>query len=125
MRRLAARTKTNVLVRDSQGRIPLDVKHPKYIRDALLRLAAYEDAEENGLLLMLPCRVGDGVYRAINTRGCKNCINKDGLCSGGRCPEPKIFESTFTLHDVHCLEDIFTTREEAEAALSKLQITNE
>ena len=27
------------------------------------KLAAYEDAEEQGLLLRLPCKVGDSVYR--------------------------------------------------------------
>lgn len=31
-------------------------------RIALERLAAYEDAEEQGLLLRLPCKVGDAAY---------------------------------------------------------------
>lgn len=30
---------------------------------ALEKLAAYEDAEEGGLLVRLPCKVGDKVYR--------------------------------------------------------------
>lgn len=32
------------------------------IIDALNRLAEYEDAEEQGLLLRLPCKLGDTVY---------------------------------------------------------------
>ena len=32
------------------------------IIDALNRLAEYEDAEEQGLLVRLPCKVGDTVY---------------------------------------------------------------
>lgn len=33
------------------------------IRAILKKLADYEDAEEQGLLLRLPCKVGDSVYR--------------------------------------------------------------
>ena len=33
------------------------------IIDALNRLAEYEDMEEQGLLLRLPCKVGDTIYR--------------------------------------------------------------
>ena len=36
-----------------------DCKHLKAIVE---KLAAYEDAEEQGLLLKLPCKVGDTVY---------------------------------------------------------------
>lgn len=53
------------------------------IIDALNRLAEYEDMEEQGLLLRLPCRVGNRVYRVIDdctfpgdcgtTRLCKGC----------------------------------------------------
>jgi len=32
------------------------------LTDALNKLADYEDAEENGLLVHLPCKVGDTVY---------------------------------------------------------------
>lgn len=35
------------------------------IIDALIRLAEYEDAEEQGLLVRLPCKLGDTVYRVI------------------------------------------------------------
>ena len=34
----------------------------------LIALAEYEDLEEQGLLLRLPCKVGDIVYRIINQR---------------------------------------------------------
>lgn len=35
------------------------------IIDALNRLAEYEDMEEQGLLVRLPCKVGDRVYQVI------------------------------------------------------------
>ena len=40
------------------------------IREIISRLSAYEDAEEQGRLAILPCKVGDVVWRiAIGTRG--------------------------------------------------------
>ena len=33
-----------------------------HLQNAIIRLAEYEDAEEQGLLLRLPCKVGDTVY---------------------------------------------------------------
>lgn len=38
------------------------------IIDALNRLAEYEDAEEQGLLVWLPCKVGNMVYRVIHSK---------------------------------------------------------
>lgn len=35
------------------------------IREILSRLAAYEDAEEQGRLVRLPCKVGDTVFTAF------------------------------------------------------------
>lgn len=46
-------------------------------QDALQKLADYEDAEEQGLLVHLPCKVGDTVYRI-----CPKCNkNHDGSCA--------------------------------------------
>lgn len=45
----------------------------KYISDALEKLADYEDLEEQGRLVKLPCKVGDTVYY-INPD--KNTINE-------------------------------------------------
>lgn len=45
--------------------------------EALEKLAAYEDEEEQGLLVHLPCKVGDTVYRI-----CPKCNkNHDGSCA--------------------------------------------
>ena len=73
------------------------------------RLAAYEDAEEQGLLVRLPCKVGSTVYRIITRRL---------YCVG----EKDIVDVEFTLD---MLDDfgktVFLTREEAEAALIRLK----
>ena len=37
--------------------------------DVMCKLADYEDAEEQGLLLRLPCKVGDTVYTNLSSSG--------------------------------------------------------
>ena len=41
------------------------VTYPTYIGKAADKLADYEDAEEQGLLLRLPCKVGDTVWQMM------------------------------------------------------------
>ena len=85
------------------------------------KLAAYEDAEEQGRLVILPCKVGDKVFRVVpkcsgsyiqcpfnggyGTDRCNNCdafIQEESFCF-------------FMFEDIG--KTIFLTREEAEAAL--------
>ena len=40
----------------------------KFEEIALKRLSEYEDAEEQGRLLMLPCKIGTPVYRVVRCR---------------------------------------------------------
>ncbi len=40
-----------------------------HIGNAIRKLAEYEDLEEQGLLLKLPCKVGDTVYTNTSTQG--------------------------------------------------------
>ena len=47
--------------------IPAEMTHED-IRKVLRRLAEYEDAEEQGRLISLPCKVGDTVYHVIQGR---------------------------------------------------------
>ena len=70
------------------------------------KLADYEDAEEQGLLLKLPCKVGDTVYSVV----------EDGL---------QIFELKFSLDFyVRRMSDfgktVFLIKEEAEQALKQM-----
>lgn len=44
-----------------EGAIPAEMTNDD-IRAVLKKLAAYEDLEEQGLLVRLPCKVGDDVY---------------------------------------------------------------
>lgn len=101
--------------------------------DAVYRkLKEYEDLEEQGRLVKLPCKVGDVVYR-INIGAMKpviplrvveyrfkivgNCIRKKICCSDDfLCKQPSI---------IYYAEDIgnkvFLTKSEAEAKLKELR----
>lgn len=98
--------------------------------DAAKKLAAYEDAEEQGRLVVLPCRLGDIVY----------CIYPYGMTEfyqSNRDEFEKIYgkdyykkiewvigERVFQIGDFDFLSnkiksELYITREEAETALSR------
>lgn len=82
------------------------VNAPTFVGKAINKLAEYEDLEEQGLILRLPCKVGDTVYSVV----------KDGL---------QIFELKFSLDFyVRRMSDfgktVFLTKEEAEQALKQM-----
>ena len=67
------------------------------------KLGRYEDLEEQGLLLRLPCKVGDTVYCIMTGLSYKN---------------PSIFKMKFGYELIkHFGKRVFLTKEEAEAAL--------
>lgn len=54
---------TGIKVFESENKIPLvKVLSGEYLYPAIEKLAEYEDLEEQGLLVRLPCKVGDIVY---------------------------------------------------------------
>ena len=90
-------------------------------RAALEKLAAYEDAEEQGRLMILPCKIGDKVFRVV-----PKCIGTYIQCpfEGGygldRCYNCDAFvkEESFCLSIFEDIgKTVFLTCEEAEAVL--------
>jgi hypothetical protein len=77
------------------------------------RLAEYEDAEEQGLLLRLPCKVGDTVYQIAPRENEIYPIVAPNLHTIVRWMEDEVIG-----------EIIFLTRETAEAALKERQEGN-
>ena len=81
-------------------------------QEALKKLASYEDAEEQGRLLVLPCKVGDMVYRV---QYIPDKTSLPGYRLGVACIEFYLF----------LLEEygktLFTTRAEAEKALMEFE----
>lgn len=111
---------------------------------ALNRLAEYEDAEEQGLLVWLPCKLGDAAYWIVEC----SCENIDGVYSkceffgyepdyeadceicnrpeGTKCPhqyrivEGRAMEMNILMIARNLGKTVFLTREEAEKALEKV-----
>lgn len=84
------------------------------------KLANYEQLEEQGLLLRLPCKVGDTIYYL--ERFCGGAIDcPSGPCE--ECPDHEfdILEGKFKLTDLcYFGKTMFLTREEAENKLKTL-----
>ena len=102
---------------------------PHHARLAIDKLAEYEDLEEQGKLLKLPCAVGDTVYEvqelrkriqpytiiAVHVSNCGNLYGwelKDGK---------GVYSNVNGFSEYAIGKSVFLTREEAEAALKKLE----
>lgn len=89
----------------------------------LKKLKAYEDAEEQGLLVKLPCKVGDAVYTI--TRFCSGGIRDcDYAYECSECPnyKPKIDYKRFKITMLNSVgKTVFLTREEAERKLGEME----
>lgn len=93
------------------------------------KLAEYEDLEEQGRLLRLPCKVGDTVYviHYIDRRYviCSHVISKFVIMPY-RFPRVQIYfekENGFITSDFEgqVNENLFLTKEEAEAKLAEME----
>ena len=138
MERLTIRT-SEIHVAYTQGKykdtIPAEMTKED-IRNVLNKLAHYEDLEEQGLLLKLPCAEGDTVY-VIGTKCLANVVF-DEECDMHECDtcpydvEKVVFETKATIHLilVFLLGDdpnwtwnktVFKTKAEAEKVLEEME----
>ena len=99
------------------------------------KLREYEDLEEQGLLLKLPCPIGTEVFEIerqlwIDRRGCRDCLyfGNDGLgdyCDYDEDNYPactKIVHKKFNMRMLRDFgETIFLTKEEAEQKLKEME----
>lgn len=96
----------------------------------LTKLAVYEDLEEQGLLVRLPCKVGDTVYR-VNA-GAKQpiipmtvseihflCYKNERAVRFDAIGKEDMGESCYRLEDIGRI--VFLTREEAEKKLEEMK----
>lgn len=91
------------------------------------RLNHYEDLEEQGLLLKLPCKVGDTIWCIKKYSYCPAGICHMDICSQCRKKAPwTIKERKFRLIDLNEIgKTVFITRAEAEEALKKMNGTED
>lgn len=124
-----------------------DDQSENYCGPAITRLAEYENLEEAGKLLLLPCKIGDTVYQpdrkyTCSVYGYAPKYSHDSCCEGCNCDcdnsrEPYVyagkvceivlrangifigcrFDEKWDSSHYEIGKNIFLTREEAEAAL--------
>lgn len=79
----------------------------KTVKNMIKKLATYEDLEEQGLLVRLPCKVGTEVYYILGIPNKTPCV---------------IDKCVFELSDINKIgKTVFLTREEAEKKLEEMK----
>lgn len=93
---------------------------------AFRKLADYEDAEEQGLLLRLPCKVGTEVYNITWWDDVQEKVVVKGKTYYRTVHKHKVTKSTFRYFDIEEFgKTIFLTKEEAEAKLKEMESSHE
>ena len=101
-----------------------EAKPDVIIREVINKLAEYEDLEEQGKLLKLPAAIGDEIFFIF--MDCPKdykeeyCRDHEGSCENCHHRVPEIVSRDFRMSDILNMNNIFTTREAAEAALKEL-----
>lgn len=90
----------------------------RQVAEYLNELQQYRQLEEQGLLLRLPCKVGDTVYEA--SRYWK-CVMDRHVVSVALGVENRIFIRNGSGEVFEFGVDVFKTKEEAESALEKMK----
>lgn len=115
---------SGIKVFESKNKIPLvKVLSGEYLYPAIEKLATYEDLEEQGLLVRLPCKVGDDLYCIVNGEVKKLKVHSFGV------PDFEIIDIEFKYVDGFKIvrfvgevgKTVFLTREEAEKKLEEIQ----
>ena len=89
------------------------------------KLKEYEDAEEQGLLIKLPCKVGDTVYSVTRNFISKYTIfsiekYKEGFFFNWNCEEG-IYANIRGFTEFEIGKTVFLTKEEAEQKLKEME----
>ena len=85
---------------------------------ALKQLKEYEDLEEQGKLLKLPCTVGDTAYIVKGDKVLRNYVVQIHIAQVEAQTFFSCYDDCFGIEQIG--KTVFLTREEAEAALKKL-----
>lgn len=151
MTRLTKRNKDGSINLYISDRVSKKVHHKNEYYGAIQKLIKYEDLEEKGLLIELPCKVGDTLYLLDHecTEGMKYNCEIDGIMEGYLCRTCGTYPCTLhpsvqevIVDSITIVEDneiiinfkdlrevkvedfgktVFTTREEAEEKLKEIR----
>lgn len=113
-----------IKVFESENKTPLvKVLSGEYLYPAIEKLSTYEDLEEQGLLVRLPCKIGDDLYCIVNGEVKKLKVHSFGV------PDFEITDIEFKYVDGFKIvrfvgelgKTVFITREEAEKKLEEMK----
>ena len=90
-----------------------------WLRDVLQKLADYEDAEEQGLFIRLPCKVGDTVFVIEGHGVYKSQVDKIILRHDGLWIDGTFNHFGLVYFSGEIGRNVFLTHEEAETALER------
>ena len=85
----------------------------------LKELKSYKDAEEQGLLVRLPCKVGDSVFIIVGKDISKQGIRKIEISDNGIIFKTNRQKRIFNISEFGKI--VFLTREEAEKKLEEMK----
>lgn len=85
----------------------------------LKELKSYKEAEEQGLLVRLPCKVGDSVFIIVGKDVSKQGIRKIEISDNGIIFKTNRQKRIFNVSEFE--KSVFLTREEAEKKLEKMK----
>ena len=106
---------------NSRKEIPTLCDNAEYWLQVYFKLKDYEDLEEQGRLIALPCKIGDTVWDIKWWDDTTETRVIDGKTYFRRVMKHKVTKSKFKLFDYDSFgKTIFLTREEAEAALKEV-----
>ena len=99
-----------------------DWENCKTIDDVIDKLAQYEDLEEQGRLVILPCKIGDKVYNITWWDDVQEKVVVKGKTYYRTIHKHKVSKSTFGYTDIEEIgKTVFLTKSEAEAKLKELR----
>ena len=99
-----------------------DWENCQTIDDVVDKLAEYEDLEEQGLLLRLPCPIGTTVYNTTLWDDITEKVEVDGKTIYRIVHKHKVSKSTFSLGDIYNFgKTVFLTKAEAERKLKEMK----
>lgn len=119
---------SGIKIFESENKIPfVKVLSGEYLYPAIEKLATYEDLEEQGLLVRLPCKVGDTVYvptrnfvselriTLVSVDTNEMAMYFSWLLNSG------IYPNLDGFHGYELGKTVFLTREEAEKKLEEMK----
>ena len=107
---------------NSNKEIPTLVDNAEYWLEGYFKLKDYEDLEEQGRLVKLPCKVGTEVYNITWWDDVQEKVVVKGKSYYRTVHKHKVTKSTFSYLDIDEFgKTVFLTKSEAEAKLKELR----